>query len=359
MKNLFINALPHVRVRITATVAALLFCAQLSAQDQHFTQYQNAPLTINPALTGVFDGVFRATNNYRSQWASAGEGYTTLQFSADAPIGKASLDNRYFGGGFLISTDQAGLAGFKRTQIQGAVSYSAALDHEASHWISFGFQAGLDNQMVDPAKATWDNQWNGDSYDPTLPSQELIQYSNLTYFNLNAGANFLYCPDGINSAAAGVSLSHIGSPNVSFYPNPAKEDPYRQRVTLHGSGMIAVGESEEMFFNPRMLVQLQSKHRELVVGGYFKQIVRIKSLYTGYMKQSFLNLGAFYRFGEAVCLATNFEYHSFNLGFSYDFGVGKLGQMISANSWEVSLGFTAPVPHGRRSKNFNKMPRFL
>ena len=88
-------------------------------------------------------------------------------------------------------------------------------------------------------------------------------------------------------------------------------------------------------------------------------MVRIKSLYTGYLKQSFLNLGAFYRVGEAICLASNFEYHSFNLGFSYDLGVGKLGQMISANSWEVSLGFVAPVPHGRRSKNFNKMPRFL
>jgi hypothetical protein len=62
---------------------------------------------------------------------------------------------------------------------------------------------------------------------------------------------------------------------------------------------------------------------------------------------------------ESFILATRFDYHNFNLGLSYDLGIGKLGQMISANSWEVSVGFVAPVPHGSRSRNFNRMPRYL
>ncbi|MFM2207998.1 MAG: hypothetical protein RL213_1973 [Bacteroidota bacterium] len=348
-----------VLLKATLLLALLLNVRHAVGQDQHFTQYYNAPQTYNPALTGVFDGVFRATNNYRSQWASSGDGYKTMQVSLDAPLGKASLDNRYFGAGLLISQDKAGLAGFKRTQIEGSLSYSVSLNHEASHWISIGFQGGLDNQVVDPSAATWDSQWNGDSYDPSLSSNELIQYPNLTYFNLNAGANYMYCPDGYNFASAGVSLSHIGSPNVSFYPIEAKEDPYRQRVTIHGNGEIELGDFHESFINPRIFMQFQAKHHELVVGGYYKQLIRIKSLYTGYMKQSFVNLGAFYRLNESFILATRFDYHNFNLGLSYDLGIGKLGQMISANSWEVSVGFVAPVPHGSRARNFNRMPRYL
>ena len=106
-------------------------------------------MVINPALTGMFDGVFRATNNYRSQWANAGNGYKTMQFSADAPLGKSSLDNRFFGVGLVVVQDKAGIAEFKRTLIEGSLAYSTALDFEAYHWLSIGFQGGLDNVSAD------------------------------------------------------------------------------------------------------------------------------------------------------------------------------------------------------------------
>src|ERR1041385_2662566 len=40
------------------------------AQDIHFSQFNENPMHINPAYTGMFDGLFRVTMNYRSQWAS-------------------------------------------------------------------------------------------------------------------------------------------------------------------------------------------------------------------------------------------------------------------------------------------------
>lgn len=354
MKRLHIPTLFRSLILLSAIVGSY---GSTRAQDLQFTQYANAPMTINPALTGVFDGVFRATNNYRSQWASAGNGYKTMQFSADAPLGKASLDNRYFGVGLVVVQDKAGLAQFKRTLIEGSLSYSSALDFEARHWISVGFQGGLDNVAADLSGATWDSQWNGDSFDPAYGYSEGVQFPTFTYTNLNAGVNYLYCPDGVNSASGGVSLSHVGSPNVSFYP--PGENPYRQRITLHGSGEIALDDFHETFINPRVLMQFQANHKTILVGGYYKKMLRMRSIYTDYMKQMYLNLGAFYRLNESIIFASRFDFYNFNLGLSYDFGMGKLAKLISANSWEVSLGWVAPVQRGKRSKNFNRMPRFL
>jgi len=38
------------------------------AQDPNFSQFFASPLTLNPALTGKFDGNFRLAGNYRNQW---------------------------------------------------------------------------------------------------------------------------------------------------------------------------------------------------------------------------------------------------------------------------------------------------
>ena len=44
------------------------FVISTNAEDIHFSQYWTAPQLLNPANTGKFNGVFRATFNYRNQW---------------------------------------------------------------------------------------------------------------------------------------------------------------------------------------------------------------------------------------------------------------------------------------------------
>ena len=40
----------------------------VKGQDPHFTQFNAAPITINPNYVGVFDGNVRITSNQRRQW---------------------------------------------------------------------------------------------------------------------------------------------------------------------------------------------------------------------------------------------------------------------------------------------------
>ncbi|MBK7037948.1 MAG: type IX secretion system membrane protein PorP/SprF [Bacteroidetes bacterium] len=51
----------------------------LRAQDVHFSQYNAAPLALNPALTGVNSCDWRAGLTYRNQWNSVTTPYVTYE----------------------------------------------------------------------------------------------------------------------------------------------------------------------------------------------------------------------------------------------------------------------------------------
>ena len=83
----------------------LALCA--SAQDPNFSQFFASPLTLNPALTGKFDGVFRVAGNYRNQWPSINNAFVTKTASADFHLIKDYLPEiDRWGVGILFMNDQ-------------------------------------------------------------------------------------------------------------------------------------------------------------------------------------------------------------------------------------------------------------
>ncbi|MBP6334606.1 MAG: PorP/SprF family type IX secretion system membrane protein [Bacteroidia bacterium] len=338
---------------------SLLFLSEsIVAQDVHFSQFHTTPLYVNPAQTGVFDGVVRVSNTYRNQWSGLGKGYSTIHLSADAPLGKGELGTNFFGVGLMVFQDKAGTAGFKNTVIEGSLSYVAALDGNGDHFFSIGFQTGLNQMSLDLSKTTWDSQWNGDTYDPGLPSMDIIQLEQFTYLNFNAGLLYYYVPDGINSMTLGASMSHIGSPNVSFYT--LSETPLRQKITVHGSGDINITREQTSWLNPRFMASFQGKQKEIVVGALIKNKVQFKSRYTNHKKEAYFYLGALYRIQDAFILSTRFDYNRFGLGITYDVNASGLRNLTSsATAWEFNLSYVAPVLRGNKAKNFNKMPKFM
>jgi type IX secretion system PorP/SprF family membrane protein len=339
-------------------LAVLIMPFISDGQDVHFSQWYATPLQVNPAMTGVFDGVVRLTNSYRTQWSGIGNGYKTFHLSADAPLGKSNTRNNYFGVGGMIYQDKAGEAGFKSTIMEGSLSYITAVDDAGDHFISLGFQAGLNSQVIDLGSSTWDSQWNGDAFDPALPSHESIQLPQFSYLDFNAGAMYFYVPDGSNSFDVGASLSHIGSPNVSFFT--LSEAPLRKKITLHSSAEIALGQAGQTWVLPKLLVMKQGNQKEITLGGYIKNKVQFKSRYTNYQKEAYFYLGGFYRWADAAIVSARFEYNTFGLGISYDFNTSSLSNLAgSSNAFEVTLSYVAYVKKGARARNYYKMPRFL
>lgn len=352
------NILSATILRCAIVIAFVVSASVSEAQDAHFSQYYMTPLTVNPALTGVFDGKFRVSNDYRTQWTGIGSGYKTLHVSADLPLAKGMLGSNYFGLGFLLVQDKAGEAGYAKTNMMASLSYVAALDDQGDNFVSIGFQGGINSQSLDLSKATWDNQWNGDAFDPYINSFESIQLETFSYLDFNAGLMYYYVPDGANTFNVGASMSHIGSPNVSFFT--LSDAPLYQKFTFHSSGEFTLNRDKYAWICPKVFYQQQGPHQEALFGAYFKNKIQFKSRYTNYKKEAYFYLGGFYRWKDATIIGARIEYNMFGLGLSYDINSSQLGNLASgANAFEITLSYVSYVKRGQHSKHFNKMPRFF
>ena len=110
--------------------------AVANAQDPNFSQFFASPLTLNPALTGKFDGVLRVAGNYRNQWPTINNAYVTKTASVDFGVLKnriPEIDN--MGVGFLGITDRAGDGVLVTNSAGISFSYHKGLDEDGYHQI--------------------------------------------------------------------------------------------------------------------------------------------------------------------------------------------------------------------------------
>ena len=74
----------HVCLTAAIGIFLIIFSNKIYSQDIHFSQFNYAPLLLNPALAGGFNGDMRADVNYKSQWQSmAPTPYKTVAASVD------------------------------------------------------------------------------------------------------------------------------------------------------------------------------------------------------------------------------------------------------------------------------------
>ena len=74
------------KFRLIFLIGYLFLLGKISAQDPHFSQFFSSPLTLNPAFTGKFDGSLRVMGNYRNQWPTINNAFTTGTVAADFHI---------------------------------------------------------------------------------------------------------------------------------------------------------------------------------------------------------------------------------------------------------------------------------
>ena len=72
--------------KLVCVIAFALGTLSVKAQDPNFSQFFASPLTLNPAMTGKIDGLYRVAGNYRNQWPTINNAFTTYTVSFDAAI---------------------------------------------------------------------------------------------------------------------------------------------------------------------------------------------------------------------------------------------------------------------------------
>ena len=212
------------RLLITS-ILGILFFGDIHAQDPQLIQFYAAPLQLNPAMTGVYPGKWRAVANYREQWNSIlnTRPFRTVSASFDAKSEVGQGD--YFAYGFTALRDEAGQSNYTRTSVDLSLAYMKQLG--GSRYSAFdqflvgGAQIGFGQHSLSPDRLWYSSQFNSvtEEVDQSLASGETIMGSSDMYLNINAGLLWYAVFDDNQSLYVGGALHHVNQPGVSFVAN--------------------------------------------------------------------------------------------------------------------------------------------
>lgn len=320
-----LNLLP---LKISFAITFLLFlCGTTSAQDHIYSQFYNAPIYLNPALTGQFDGSFRMNMVYRNQWTA---------MSGDLSYVSASMDYQFKningGVGLMFNSSNEGTAYLKKNNIAGTYSYNVGSDGFIA---SFGLQAGITNRQMDFSKLVFSDQLDS-RYGLDAPSSQAEQaFSNSKYyFDAGAGVNFV-----MGSAMVGASLLHLNKPDESFTGSKVSTPV---RTAIHASYRYAMDrynpyDEEGVFLIPSVVYYRQAQATSISAGVQ--------------LKKRALNAGVWYRangkgqtdsfvFSLIFDIFTNgYTKQKLRLGVSHDATASKLNYGNTSGTSEVGIGF--------------------
>lgn len=287
----------------------------LKAQDPNFSQFFASPLTLNPALTGKFDGVFRVAGNYRNQWPTINNAFTTATVSLDASILKSSIpDYDQFGVGIMAFTDKSGNGVLQNNFLALSTSYHKALDENGFHQIGLGFQGTYVNKRLDIASLKFESMLRADGFTGLLDESFSSNQIKLSYFDMNMGLLYNGTTDGANNIYFGASMYHVNRPKETF-----KEGNYllEPRLTLQAGGMVPVGEFNAFHFSANH--SRQANATNTVIGGAYAMNVTQDA-----GNPTNLYLGSWFRFGDAIIPYVGLEFGEFQIGATYDVNISSL-----------------------------------
>src|SRR6476469_628907 len=300
----------------------LLFCFSLiccvfslKAQDPNFSQFFASPLTLNPALTGKFDGVFRVAGNYRNQWPTINNAFTTATISMDAGILRNTIpDYDQFGVGIMAFTDKSGNGVLQNNFLALSTAYHKALDENGFHQIGLGFQGTYVNKRLDIASLKFESMLRADGFTGLMDESFSSNQIKLSYFDMNLGVLYNGTTDGSNNFYFGASMYHVNHPKETFKQGNYLLDP---RVTIQAGGMVPIGEYNAFHFSANH--SRQANATNTVIGGaYMINVSQDAGNPTN------LYLGSWYRFGDAIIPYVGLEFGEFQLGASYDVNTSSL-----------------------------------
>src|ERR1700712_4801839 len=194
-----------------------LMAQTLDAQDLHFSQWFNSPLTTNPANTGFIPNAdYRLGANYRNQWSSImSVPYKTMSIWGDAQLFRDRIETGWVGLGGSILRDVAGSGSLTSTKAYASIAYHQQIAE--AHMLSAGFNVGWVNKRINTSELKFPDQFDGKFFDNTLPPSVFLDHPNINYFDVQAGLNYAYFPTDHLYVNGGVSVMHLNRARESFF----------------------------------------------------------------------------------------------------------------------------------------------
>ena len=289
--------------------------SSLCAQDLHFSQFFNSPLTTNPANTGFIpDADYRIGAHYRNQYTNLiSAPYKTFSIFGDAQVFRNKLENGWLGLGGVILRDQAGSGSLTSTKAYASIAYHQMLGY--SSLLTAGFNVGWANKRIDQTKLTFPDQFDGNFFDASHPTEVVLVNNNVSYFDMQAGMNYAYFPTEDIYLNAGYSIHHVNRPKETFFADGGDSSRVPMRHIGFLNAILKI--NDNLIINPNAYYTIQAKASEMVIG-----LNAAYNLAEGGSKQ--LIGGLYYRYGDAVIPMIGFELNNVRFTFSYDVTTSSL-----------------------------------
>ena len=297
-------------------------------QDHIYSQFYNAPVYLNPALTGQFEGDIRFNALYRNQWTGLSGDFSYMSASADLNLQKLNS-----GVGLIFNRSSEGTAYLQKNNI--ALNYSYIIGGD-DFTLSFGLQGGITNQ-----KLNWDKLVFGDQIDGTagiipgvISGAERPNIDSRFYFDAAAGTNLVY-----KNFMVGVGLHHLNRPDESLAGFQAK---LPMRISGNLSYKLALipdqYDRDGTYLIPSIVAYKQQNVTSFSFGTQFK--------YAG------INAGIWYRNdgnsngNDAIVFSVIFDIFNrrtngekFRIGISHDATTSKINYTNTGGTSEIGLGY--------------------
>jgi type IX secretion system PorP/SprF family membrane protein len=322
-----------------------LFCAFalkslcLVAQDHHFTQFYAAPLQLNPALTGAFDGKYRVGGVYRDQWRTLlDQPYQTYAFGADMrfAVNRTASAKDKIGAGFSFMHDKVNQIGFSTTQFAFSGAYHKSLNALNTQYLSAGIQFAFMQRNVNYDYLTFQDGFDGVSKFDKL-SYEKLPENNFSFGDLSMGVNYSSAPKGKVGLFVGLAMHHFAQPNISFYERP---DIVPNKLFTRYSAQlnVPIPINRRVTFTPRVLTSLQGPHLEMNLGANIRSVMNTSgtAIHIGGWARPVRNQNNMTL--DAIALLFGMEFNNILFGLSYDLNLPTLTNYKKIqNAFEISL----------------------
>jgi len=303
-------------------------------QDAVYSQFYANPLYLNPALAGATMSK-RLTANYRNQWPSLHNAFTTYNVSYDQYI-----DAMRGGIGILANTERE--VGGLLSSTSAYLMYSYHLQASRTVHIDMAIGGGVYHRGIDWGDLVFENPENEAHADftsrlvPDFNFGTVLGYKDVFY--------------------VGVALHHLTQPSISFYEKDY--DKLNFKYTVHGGWNI--------YFDPYR--EYSNDQQKVILSPAFVYINHSKAQQVNAGMNLTLypfEFGVWYRNAikntDAIIALVGFHLRGFQFGYSYDITLSKFSN-ITGGAHEISLGYRfSPSKLSQRTINKQKAipcPRF-
>lgn len=314
--------------KIVITIQLVLLCLVSIGQDFHVSQYENADMYINPALTGQnlrSDMDYRASSIYRSQWSSiASKSFSTSYLAYDQ-----KFKEKWGLGAYLIN-NQASSSTYRTFNFMLSGSYNIMHESNNKHILTTGLQLGLMNKSLSPQNLTFDEQYTSSSgtFDQSLATGENLQSTSIYQLDAAWGIFYKFNPPGENyHPFIGFSFSHISLPSQNFTEDDIVM-PIHWKVNLGVDWDI----NDELTINPSLLYMYQK--------GATEYILNVNGIYSLENEDYDIRAKLGYRLKDAFIIGLGMRYKDFIGMMSYDYNTSYLNNFTGGNGgFEISIGY--------------------